>query len=88
MTRHQKPAYSKIKSAITSTIDRRRNRVKCRCRPTVLKPYFQRPISPRTIEIDVAMNSGYDTFVIDIPPEFEADVLAGRQPSVQTGLSA
>jgi ABC-2 type transport system permease protein len=34
------------------------------------------------------MDSGQYTFVIDIPPDFEADLLAGRQPAVQVNIDA
>ena len=34
------------------------------------------------------MDSGSYTFVIDIPPKFEANVLAGRQPELQINVDA
>ena len=53
------------------------------CRPISSRP---QPIAPR--DIDRLMNAGRYTFVIDIPPHFERDVLAGRQPAIQVNVDA
>ena len=44
-----------------------------------LPPYFKtpRPIAPHDIE--ALMNTGALTFVIDIPPNFQRDLVGGRQ---------
>ena len=34
------------------------------------------------------MNAGRYTFILDIPPHFERDVLAGREPQVQLNVDA
>lgn len=39
-------------------------------------------------EIDSEMNSGRLVFVLEIPPNFQADLLAGRQTSVQLNIDA
>ncbi len=53
-----------------------------------LPPYFQmaRPIAER--DIVPLMNSGSYTFVVDIPPNFARDVLAGRHPAIQLNVDA
>ena len=53
-----------------------------------LPPYFQtpRPIAER--DIVPLMNAGRYTFVIDIPPNFERDVLGGREPAIQLNVDA
>ncbi|MFB4202589.1 Inner membrane transport permease YhhJ [wastewater metagenome] len=53
-----------------------------------LPPYFQpaEEIAPRSI--DRTMDNGHYTFVVDIPPDFETDVLSGRQPAVQILVDA
>jgi ABC-2 type transport system permease protein len=43
-------------------------------------------ISPR--EIDPGMDSQLFTFVIEIPPKFESDILSGREASVQIDVDA
>jgi ABC-2 type transport system permease protein len=53
-----------------------------------LPPYFQLP--QQILEKDVVsfMNKGKYTFIVDIPPEFETYVLAGRQPVIQVDVDA
>lgn len=51
-------------------------------------PQFQPPDLIRLDEIDRAMNAARFTFVLDIPPNFEADARAGRTPTVQVLVDA
>ena len=51
-------------------------------------PHF---ITPRMItldEMDTGMDNGDFTFVLDIPPNFQRDVLAGAQPTAQLNVDA
>jgi ABC-2 type transport system permease protein len=54
----------------------------------LLPPNFPPPVENAAGEIDRAMDRGLYTFVIDIPPHFERDVAAGRQPAVQVQVDA
>jgi len=81
-------AQTELRSASVAVVDEDHSHLSKRIRDTLLEPYFQPPISLRTNEIDTAMDSGQYTFVINIPPEFEADMLAERQPSVQVNIDA
>jgi len=81
-------AQTELRNASVAVVDEDHSHLSKRIRDTLLEPYFQPPISLSTNEIDAAMDSGHYTFVIDIPPEFEADILAGRQPSVQVNIDA
>ena len=47
----------------------------------LLPPYFKPPQPVRASDIDRLMNVGTYTFIIDIPPNFERDVLGGRSPA-------
>jgi len=38
--------------------------------------------------MDVRLDAGTDTFALDIPPNFQRDVLAGRAPSIQLNVDA
>ena len=38
--------------------------------------------------MDPGMDAGLYTFVLDIPPNFQRDVLAGRQPAIQLNVDA
>lgn len=39
-------------------------------------------------EMDFVLEKGADTFVLDIPPNFQRDVLAGRSPRLQLNIDA
>ena len=41
-------------------------------------PHFQAPAMIPLSKIDAGMDAGQYTFVLDIPPDFQRDVLAGR----------
>lgn len=51
-------------------------------------PYFQSPVELEPTAVDIAMDAGAYTFVISIPPRFEADLQAGRQPALQLLVDA
>ena len=51
-------------------------------------PTFKPAVQIAATEIDPAMNSQRFLFVIEIPPKFQEDILAGRQPSVQINVDA
>ena len=51
-------------------------------------PTFKPAIQIAATEIDAAMDSQRVIYVIEIPPKFEADVLAGRQTTVQIDVDA
>lgn len=51
-------------------------------------PQFKPPaVIPRTA-IDAGMDAGVHTFVLNIPPNFQRDVLAGKSPTVQLNVDA
>lgn len=51
-------------------------------------PYFLAPVLINQAEIDPRMDAGLDTFALDIPPDFQRDLLAGRTPSIQLMIDA
>ncbi|HEX7959803.1 MAG TPA: ABC transporter permease [Terriglobales bacterium] len=51
-------------------------------------PRFQYPVAIRTDEIERSMDKGLFMFVVVIPPQFESDLLAGRQPDIQVNIDA
>jgi len=53
-----------------------------------LLPYFKTPVPIAQADIEPLMNAGKYTFVLDIPPNFQRDVLAGRQPGLQINVDA
>jgi len=51
-------------------------------------PQFSPPQMITLEEMDRGMDEGRYTFVIDIPPDFQRDVLAGRHPEIQVNIDA
>lgn len=51
-------------------------------------PYFQPPELISQLEMDSRMDAGRDTFALDIPPNFQRDLLAQRQPTLQLNVDA
>lgn len=52
------------------------------------RPYFMPPERITAAEMDRRMSAGLDTFALDIPPNFQQDVLAGRSPVLQLNVDA
>ncbi|GAB6193802.1 ABC transporter permease [Desulfocastanea catecholica] len=51
-------------------------------------PHFLTPVMISQTEMDSRMDTGIDTFALNIPPEFQRDLLAGRQPTIQLNVDA
>ncbi len=51
-------------------------------------PYFLPPKMVTQAEMDSRMGAGLDTFALNLPPEFQDDVLAGRAPAIQLNVDA
>jgi ABC-2 type transport system permease protein len=69
-------------------VDEDRSQLSQRIHDALLPPYFQRPVMLPLSRIDAVMDAGRYTFVIDIPPDFQADLLAGREPAIQVNIDA
>lgn len=46
-------------------------------------PYFMPPEMITAAEMDRRMDEGLDTFALNIPPDFQRDLLAGKRPEIQ-----
>lgn len=77
-----------LHNASIGIIDEDQSALSHRISGAFLPPYFNppRPIAER--DIDVLMNEGKMTFAVDIPPNFQRDVLGGRQPTIQVAIDA
>lgn len=51
-------------------------------------PHFKTPAMISLARMDAVLDSGEQTFVLDIPPGFQRDVLAGRSPVAQLNVDA
>lgn len=77
-----------LNNASIAIVDEDRSQLSARIRDAFLPPYFAEPALISFAEIDPGMDFGRYTFAVVIPPRFEADVLAGRQPAVQVNIDA
>jgi ABC-2 type transport system permease protein len=85
----QAQSYSQeLHNASIAFVDEDHSELSRRIAHAFLPPYFQLPQPIAERDIVPLMNSGRYTFVVDIPPNFERDVLGGRQPALQIDVDA
>lgn len=77
-----------VNNAAIAIVDSDRSALSARIRDGLLKPYFRRPDLIDRSTIDREMDRGTYAFVLDIPPDFEADVLRERAPTLQLNIDA
>ncbi|RWH72842.1 ABC transporter permease [Mesorhizobium sp.] len=54
----------------------------------LLPPYFSAPTEIVAGQVDEQMDTARSTFVLDIPPHYERDIMAGRRPAIQVNVDA
>jgi ABC-2 type transport system permease protein len=81
-------AKFEVENASIGVVDEDQSTLSRRIIGALLPPYFAPPVEIGANEIDPLMNSGRLIFVLEIPPKFEHDVLAGRRPTVQVNIDA
>ncbi len=69
-------------------VDEDHSELSRRIASAVLEPYFKPAVEITADQIDPGMNSSRFVFVLEIPPKFESDALAGRRPTVQIDVDA
>jgi ABC-2 type transport system permease protein len=77
-----------LHNAAIGIVDEDRSALSRRIALAFLPPYFKAPQPVERQDVDHLMNTGRFTFIVDIPPHFERDVLAGRKPAVQLAVDA
>ena len=79
---------TELRNAAIAVVDEDQSQLSQRIGNAFLPPQFQRPETLAISGIDPAMDGGEFTFVVDVPPELEKDVLRGRRPSLQVNVDA
>ncbi|UFZ02309.1 ABC transporter permease [Bradyrhizobium ontarionense] len=74
--------------ASLAVVDEDQSELSRRIISAFMLPYFQAPVDIGESQVGPLMNSGRFTFVLDIPPNFQRDVLAGRRPALQVNVDA
>jgi ABC-2 type transport system permease protein len=77
-----------IRNGAIVIADEDRSQLSRRLGDMLPQPHFRAPLLVQPSEIDARLESGAATFALDIPPRFEADVLAGKRPTVQLLVDA
>jgi len=77
-----------LHNASIGIVDEDRSTLSRRIFRAFLPPYFKPPEPVQERDIDGLMNTGRYTFIVDIPPRFENDVLGGRRPTLQVLVDA
>ncbi len=83
-----KGVQTDVKNASIAIVDEDRSALSRRIADAFLPPYFKPAVLIERSAVDDAMDRALYTFVIDIPPNFESDLLAGRSPEVQVNIDA
>jgi len=77
-----------VHNASIAIVDEDHSELSRRIAHAFLSPYFQTPQPITERDIVPSMNSGRYTFVIDVPPNFQRDVLGWRRPAIQLDVDA
>ncbi len=77
-----------VTNAAVAIVDEDRSTLSQRIGDALLEPYFKPAEQLQLNEIDAAMETAQYTFIIDIPVNFQADVLAGRPSVIQLNVDA
>ncbi|MBK3869951.1 ABC transporter permease subunit [Pseudomonas stutzeri] len=74
--------------ASIAVVDEDRSQASLRIINAFQLPYFIEPKAITHEEMDSGMDDGLYTFTLNIPPRFQENLLAGRQPSIQLNVDA
>jgi len=77
-----------LNQAAIAVVDEDRSPASSRIITAFYPPYFSVPRIISPAEMDARMDSGMDTFALDIPPNFQRDLLAGKSPTIQLNVDA
>jgi ABC-2 type transport system permease protein len=81
-------ASTEVRDMTVGFVDEDRSSLSRQLNDALLPPLFKRTIALSAAEMDAALDQGRMVFVVVVPPEFEADILAGRPASIQINVDA
>jgi ABC-2 type transport system permease protein len=81
-------AAGELANASVAFVDEDHTEASRRIRDALREPFVKPPAELSIDQIDQAMDTGRFTFVIDVPPNFEQDMMRGRNPAVQLNVDA
>lgn len=77
-----------LHNAPIAVVDEDQSQLSSRVINAFQAPYFRVPELIDHGQMDRGMDTGLYSFTLDIPPNFQRDVLAGRQPAIQVNVDA
>jgi ABC-2 type transport system permease protein len=77
-----------LNRATIAIVDEDQSPLSGRIATSFYRPYFMPPQMISIAEMDRRMDNGLDTFALDIPPNFQRDLLAGKSPVIQLNIDA
>jgi len=77
-----------LHNASVGVVDEDHSALSRRMIGALLPPYFKTPQPVAQQDMMRLMDMGRFTFIVDIPPHFERDVLGGKRPAVQVNIDA
>lgn len=77
-----------LHKAPIAIVDEDQSQLSSRITGAFYPPHFTPPSIVGLNEVDKGLDAGRYTFALDIPPDFQRDVLAGRQPGLQLNVDA
>jgi ABC-2 type transport system permease protein len=83
-----KGVKAEVANASVGIIDGDHTGLSRRLHEAIRPPYFKAPVDIAAEDVGQALDQSALIFVIDIPPHFEADILAGKTPAIQVMVDA
>jgi ABC-2 type transport system permease protein len=77
-----------LQSAPVAIVDEDQTPLSMRIADSLYPPYFMSPVVTSQENASQGMNRGTYSFTLDIPPNFQRDVMAGREPDLQLNVDA
>ncbi|WP_296707407.1 ABC transporter permease [Rhodoblastus sp.] len=77
-----------VRNAGVAIVDADHSTLSSRIKDALQPPYFRTPREIDRSEVDQLLDKGQYTFILEIPPRLEADLLANRGPSIQINVDA
>lgn len=77
-----------LHNAPIAVVDQDRSPLSGRIVGAFYGPYFKTPEMIAPALVDQGLDEGRYTFVLDIPPDFQRDLLAGHRPALQVNIDA
>lgn len=77
-----------LRNATVAIVDEDHSQLSARLGDALRAPFFKPPVYLERDATDAALDRGNFSFVLDIPPAFQRDTLAGRRPTLQLNIDA